>query len=109
MSFIRGEEIFLHDPAGILGRAPLPDRVKRIKADSGPWTGPDGHPGVYVDDAVAILPEEVLVLRPQTLAAGIGCNRNTGKEEIGALLAATLAQHRLPWAASSPGFHQHQK
>ncbi len=32
------------------------------------------------------LPAQVLVLRPASLVAGIGCNRNTGMEEMKALL-----------------------
>ena len=45
-------------------------------------------PGVFVDDILVDLPSQILVLRPASLVAGIGCNRNTAKDEIKELLSA---------------------
>jgi cobalt-precorrin 5A hydrolase len=52
-------------------------------------------PGIYIDDVIVDLPPQVLVLRPASLVAGIGCNRNTAMEEMKALLADVLATHNL--------------
>jgi cobalt-precorrin 5A hydrolase len=51
--------------------------------------------GVFIDDIRWDLPPQVLVLRPASLAAGIGCNRNTDALEIKALLEEVLAANRL--------------
>lgn len=53
------------------------------------------RPGVYVDDGVVPLPGDVLILRPLSLVAGIGCNRNTPKEEIRGFLEEVLAAQGL--------------
>ena len=54
-----------------------------------------GAVGIFVDDDVCDLPPRTLVLRPGTLVAGIGCNRNTPCREIRELLLRTLADHDL--------------
>lgn len=41
------------------------------------------------------LPRQVLILRPRSLAVGIGCNRNTAADEMKALLMETLERFRL--------------
>jgi cobalt-precorrin 5A hydrolase len=41
------------------------------------------------------LPPQILILRPGSLVAGIGCNRNTAKDEIRGLLMAVMNNHRL--------------
>ena len=95
MAFIRKEKVALYDPAGTLADALPESFVRRVKISKGGWPGPADSPGIYIDDAVAVLPDGVLVLRPKSLAAGIGCNRNTAKDELKALLQNTLKQHRL--------------
>ena len=50
---------------------------------------------VYIDDAVNDLPSRVLILRPPSLAVGIGCNRGTDSEEISTHLKEVLESHRL--------------
>jgi len=101
MALLKGEKIFVHDPFGLVGSS-LPHiepftyggttkhlenhcRVNEVES----------VPGIYVDDVIADLPPQVLVLRPASLAAGIGCNRNTGMEEMKALLEAVLETHNL--------------
>ena len=101
MALLKREKIFVHDPFGFVGNS-LPHivpctyggtvtqlkktcRVKEI----------DRVPGIYVDDVVINLPPEVLVLRPASLVAGIGCNRNTGMEEMKALLEDVFETHNL--------------
>jgi cobalt-precorrin 5A hydrolase len=51
--------------------------------------------GILVDDRGRPFSPEVLVLRPPSLVAGIGCNRNAPAEEIGNLLRGVLAAHGL--------------
>jgi cobalt-precorrin 5A hydrolase len=50
---------------------------------------------VYIDDRVAELPPHVLILRPPSLVAGIGCNRGTDSDEISRHLAKVLNKYRL--------------
>jgi len=50
---------------------------------------------VFIDDVTVDLPSQVLILRPLTLIAGIGCNRGTDREEISAHLKKVLESHRL--------------
>lgn len=51
---------------------------------------------VFIDDVVSCdLPPETLILRPQTLVAGIGCNRGTSTEEIRTLLTQVLRDFGL--------------
>jgi cobalt-precorrin 5A hydrolase len=48
-----------------------------------------------VDDIRQELPPRTLRLRPPTLVAGMGCNRNTDMAEMKALLLETLDANRL--------------
>jgi cobalt-precorrin 5A hydrolase len=80
----------VHDPWGILaGRIPNAAAV---------GAGGTANPArVCADDRLAATPSGALVLRPRSLVAGIGCNRNTRTEEIrglvfDALQAAGLAR-----------------
>ena len=59
----------------------------------------DSAAAVFVDDYLLDLPDSVLVLRPATLVAGIGCNRNTPLEEIKGLLNETLKKNKLAGAS----------
>jgi cobalt-precorrin 5A hydrolase len=95
MAFIRKEKICLYDPAGILTGDIPEDLLTRVDLREGQWPAPADRPGVYISDMLAVIPETVLVLRPKSLAAGIGCNRNTDAAEIRALLLETLKQHHL--------------
>jgi cobalt-precorrin 5A hydrolase len=60
---------------------------------------------VYIHDGVAELPSHVLILRPPSLVAGVGCNRGTDSDEIyhhlmGVLKASRLASTSLTHLAS---------
>jgi cobalt-precorrin 5A hydrolase len=105
MALLKGEKILVHDPFGLVGSS-MPHIEPFIYG--GTTKHLENHcrvneferlPGIYVDDVIVDLPPQVLVLRPASLAAGIGCNRNTGMEEMKALLEAVLENHNL--AASS--------
>ena len=50
---------------------------------------------VFIDDVSIDIAPEVLILRPPTLFAGIGCNRNTRMEEIKDFLERVFEQFHL--------------
>ena len=94
MALLTGKPVEVHDPLGILtGRIP--------NAAAGGGRG-SAAARVWVDDRLGTAPPGALVLRPPTLVAGIGCNRNTEAEEIRGLLLATLRESGLA-AASLKG------
>ena len=101
MALLKGEKIFVHDPFGFLGNS-LP-HFKTWIYGGGNESSNKNHrrnqfeavPGIYVDDVATDLPPEVLVLRPASLAAGIGCNRNTATDEMRALLEKVLETNNL--------------
>jgi cobalt-precorrin 5A hydrolase len=88
MALLTGARIEVHDPLGVLaGR--IPHAVPFV-----PGTG--AHCArVYVDDRTLGTPAGTLVLRPRSLVAGIGCNRNTQTSEIRELLLNTLQESGL--------------
>ena len=101
MALLKGEKIFIHDPFGFLASS-LPHvepftygaTTKHLKKYDRANEF-EGVPGIYVDDVIVDLPPGILVLRPASLVAGIGCNRNTAMEEMKALLEDVLATHHL--------------
>ena len=100
MAILREERLDFHDPYQLMVKAldPLPVNIvdSAIGTDKTiTWSGHTGRAGVFIDDIQVDLPSHVLVLRPATLVAGIGCNRNTDSEEILWLLEEVLTRHRL--------------
>jgi cobalt-precorrin 5A hydrolase len=97
MAIVKGETIYVHDPHNLLqDRLPKtePRQVEnRDKASGKDLQGSEhiGKPAVFVDDVQLTPPTGTLVLRPASLVAGIGCNRNTPAREIKTLLEAVLA------------------
>ncbi|MCF8105925.1 MAG: cobalt-precorrin 5A hydrolase [Desulfohalobiaceae bacterium] len=88
-AILAGQEIRMHDPYALL----FPDLRKaglRIVADKD-----DPDPLIAVDDRLIPVPEETLVLRPRSLAAGIGCNRGTSREEILEVLTRVCLDFKL--------------
>jgi cobalt-precorrin 5A hydrolase len=101
MALLKGEEIFVHDPYGFLGNSLPNSRIcdcggstKNLKRHCQIFEFKD-ETGVYIDDIAIDLPPQVLVLRPASLVAGIGCNRNTGTDEIQVLLGKVLETNNL--------------
>ncbi|MEJ2155898.1 MAG: cobalt-precorrin 5A hydrolase [Desulfobacteraceae bacterium] len=96
MALLREEPIQVHDPYEWLHR-PLPNAVPFHQTPAGQATGSGATEpaGVWVDDRVYHPRPHILVLRPPSLVAGIGCNRNTPKEEIHDLLRRVLAESAL--------------
>ncbi|RUA03172.1 MAG: cobalamin biosynthesis protein CbiG [Deltaproteobacteria bacterium] len=93
MALLLDEPVVVHDPSRWLEDL-LPGAVpfSRIEADE---AGSVPTAGVFVDDVTADPPPRMLVLRPPSLVAGIGCNRYTPKEEIRDLLFGTLGRFGL--------------
>lgn len=93
MALLKGDRIFLHDPYKLMTDA-LP-RKSLVTGRQKAFGFDFDLPGVFIDDTVTDLPPRVLVLRPATLAAGIGCNRNTPMPEMRNLLLKTLKNNKL--------------
>ena len=101
MALVRNEPIGVHDPYRFLERIllnlksaafyTLSHDIKKISQQKDIIK----NPIVNIDDSIIDLPSEVLILRPPSLVAGIGCNRGTGSREIGDLLGQVLASNRL--------------
>jgi cobalt-precorrin 5A hydrolase len=97
MAILKGETIYVHDPQNVLqNRLPKtePRPSENLNADSGKnrqLSENMNKAAVFVDDVQLAFPATTLVLRPASLVAGIGCNRNTPADEIKALLEAVLA------------------
>ena len=83
MALLTGSPVEVHDPLGLLA-----GRIPHAAAFNG--SGDAVPARVYADDRIAAAPAGALVLRPRSLVAGIGCNRNTRPEEIKELLFETL-------------------
>lgn len=93
MALLAGEPVALHDPDAWVAEA-LGASAHPVVCGAQGW--PEELPqGIFVDDRCPSLPSDLLVLRPPSLVAGIGCNRNTPAEEIKVLLHDVLAAHRL--------------
>ncbi len=97
MALLMGESVSIHDPFGMLPDAfKLEADVSRAESATDPTTAKrEASAGVFVDDVCRRLPENILVLRPATLVAGVGCNRNTSVDEMRRLLDDVLARFRL--------------
>ncbi len=105
MALLKGEKIHVHDPFGYLAKC-LPNseprtygRLKKHFEKDHRDNDVEGIPGVYIDDIKAELPTRILILRPASLVAGIGCNRNTGMQEMKALLDEVLEKNNLASAS----------
>ena len=101
MAFLKREEVLLHDPFNFLANDLLNSEsgiCKRLMYDinySSQQTEIKNSSCVYIDDVLSELPSKVLILRPPTLVAGIGCNRGTDSEEISTHLKEVLESQRL--------------
>ncbi|MBW2193033.1 MAG: cobalt-precorrin 5A hydrolase [Deltaproteobacteria bacterium] len=101
MAFLTGEAVVLHDPFGFLsGSVPGTCRPVRL-GTAGEHPGsdtefnPEENPAVYIDDIRADLPSNVLILRPGSLVAGMGCNRDTSMAEMKSFLHVVLDKFDL--------------
>ncbi|MBW1698276.1 MAG: cobalt-precorrin 5A hydrolase [Deltaproteobacteria bacterium] len=97
-ALIKGKKVAVYDPHGFICHR-LPDSFYRkhhidpLRKENG--AGFSNAPGVYIDDRLAELKPEILILRPPTLVAGIGCNRNTSMQEIHSFLVKVFSSAAL--------------
>lgn len=91
MALLTGSPIAVHDPYGKVARH-LPEKQT---AACGVDALGQYHGAVFVDHIRLDLPPQVLVLRPGSLVAGMGCNRGTDAAEMRGLLEETLDRHQL--------------
>ncbi len=93
MALITGEGLRIHDPYGLVAEAL---ETAGPVFPPGRWASAGRSlAGVYVDDTGAPPSGRDLVLRPRSLVAGIGCNRNAPLSEIKTLLEEVCAAFRL--------------
>ena len=101
MALLKGERICLHDPFDFL-KGSIPDPIMWPDADARSSLVSDDEcmkakqrARVFVTDVQVQFPSESLVLRPPTLMAGIGCNRDTTMQEMSELLESVFEQYQL--------------
>ena len=96
-AILNREPVDLHDPFGLMatGGDDAASILWQARPDPDAGQNTVTRPGVFIDDRVVSLPETTLVLRPRTLAVGMGCNRGTDVSEMEALLRQTLSVNRL--------------
>ncbi len=94
MAFITGKKFYLHDPYKLLRDSINPSHIL-TDFKKGQITGNEDIHSVFIDDALADLSKKVLILRPGSLVAGIGCNRNTTVKEIKEFLEKVLEESKL--------------
>jgi cobalt-precorrin 5A hydrolase len=96
MALLTGDPIRLHDPYGwVADRLPSGLVVAQKQGDLFQGADASAPAGVWVDDIIGKVPSHVLVLRPLSLVAGIGCNRHTRLEEIRTKLMDVLERFFL--------------
>jgi len=93
MALLAGETVVLSDPYRLLADRP-PSWAVDISEGTGDETGLDPV-GIVVDDRVRPAGRRTLVLRPATLAVGMGCNRGTSVEALEASLLRALERFHL--------------
>ena len=101
MALLTDQKIGVHDPFAVL-QDDIPNAVPLDEKGLAKWkVSKDCAAAIYVDDKRVDLPADILILRPASLVAGIGCNRNTPMGEIKGLLDEVLKNDGL--AGSSLG------
>ena len=105
MAFLTKKPTTVYDPSNWLGKPPLAAKFEacfNLASDINEFLQHaeiKNNSSVYIDDGVAELPSQVLILRPPSLVAGIGCNRGTDSDEIYNHLMGVLKESRLATAS----------
>ena len=76
MAFIKGKSLPVHDPFHLVSPH-LPSSLME-----NPSLFSSEKSGIWVDYMIRDLPENVLVLRPKMLVAGMGCRRGVTRQEL---------------------------
>ncbi|MBW1745147.1 MAG: precorrin-4 C(11)-methyltransferase [Deltaproteobacteria bacterium] len=98
MAFITGKKFYLHDPYKLLRNNISPSHIF-TDSKKEQITENEDTPGVFIDDALADFSKNMLILRPGSLVAGIGCNRNTTMKEIKKFFKEVLEESKLAIAS----------
>ncbi|RJQ57989.1 MAG: cobalamin biosynthesis protein CbiG [Desulfobacteraceae bacterium] len=100
MALLHGEKAACHDPFELIS-GKISGWIRHDPEVFRPANGnpENASPGIFVSDEAKPLPPNVLILRPKSLVAGIGCNRNTPMAEIEAHLREVFK--RFGYAPSS--------
>ncbi len=88
-AFLAGGRVWRHDPYHVLDPA-----LNKWTDRPGPADFERG-PGIFIDHRVTEPAGDVLVLRPKTLAAGVGCNSGTSETELIEAVSRVFAAFRL--------------
>lgn len=94
MALLTDAPVWVYDPHRLL-KGQLPHLKPIDGRGESHFNIPSTQAGIFLDDRCCTLPSHFLKLRPQTLVAGIGCNRDTPKKEIKELLFKTLDRFAL--------------
>ncbi|MFH1090633.1 MAG: cobalamin biosynthesis protein [Pseudomonadota bacterium] len=91
---LEGEAVEVYDPENWLRPAlsAWPDSFTLL---SGLPSPPEDRPLVLVSHDLKSFPDSWLLVRPPSLAVGLGCNRGTSREELEQLLGEVLAHYGL--------------
>jgi cobalt-precorrin 5A hydrolase len=90
MALLQSRQVAVQDPHGFLPQ-PFVQNFGRETLAADPHSA-----GVLVDDRLQTATgDRTLILRPPTLAVGIGCNRGTPGKEMQQLLHRVFDEHRL--------------
>ena len=106
MAFLKNKSVLLHDPYGVFDKFHTKGSSPFKKLDVKDLYGVQDKLnnclcGVYIDHFKIDLPENILVLRPKSLAIGMGCNRGTDKNEILQLIETVFKNYNLSLSAIS--------
>ncbi|MDY6790584.1 MAG: precorrin-4 C(11)-methyltransferase [Thermodesulfobacteriota bacterium] len=98
MAFLNEKKIYLHDPYELLcGSIDSSYIYKDVNKEKN--MGNKDISCVYIDDILADLSKQTLILRPGSLVAGIGCNSNTSMNEIKGFFGEVLEESKLAIAS----------
>jgi cobalt-precorrin 5A hydrolase len=92
MALVTGAPVLVHDPFALL--TDLGTSLNPVAWDPVADPAPAGA-SVFVDDRLKDLGPATLVLRPPSLAVGMGCNRGTDMEEIKGLVEEVFGRFGL--------------
>jgi cobalt-precorrin 5A hydrolase len=92
MALLTDQKVYVHDRFAML-QDEIPNAIQL--AEEVLIKLKDHTAAIFVGDRQIELSPHVLILRPATLVAGIGCNRNTPMEEIKDLLVEVLKKNNL--------------
>lgn len=93
MALLTGLPVRVYDPWGwLLPRFPAAVPLLESGLESIDFSA---SAAVWVDDRIRSLDPRILVLRPPSLVAGIGCNRNTQEREVREFLYHVLDRFQL--------------